>query len=225
MLDLILFGVLPYVSIILFLGVSIRRYRREPYTYSSLSSQFLESKKLFWGSVPFHIGIMTLLFGHLVGFLFPGAVASWNSSPTRLFVLETTAMVAAVLAIVGLINLIYRRTVTSRLRVNTTLVDVLVYVALLFSIVTGLWVALELRWGSGWYVHVAVPYLRSIFVLQPDIQRIAELPLVAQLHIIAAWLLLALFSFSRLVHILVAPVPYLWRPVQVVIWNRARRSI
>ena len=64
MLDVILFAAFPYVAVVLFVGVSMQRYRREPFTFSSLSSQFLESRRLFWGSVPFHIGILVLFFGH-----------------------------------------------------------------------------------------------------------------------------------------------------------------
>lgn len=222
MLDVVLFGVFPYVALVLFLGVSITRYRKEPFTFSSLSSQFLESKKLFWGSVPFHIGIILLFFGHLTGLLFPSSVMLWNALPIRLFILEATAFGAAILCILGLTLLIVRRASNSRLRANTTVGDILVYVALLFSIITGLWVALGLRWGSAWYTQVAVPYLWSILTFQPDVARMAELPLAVQLHVIAAFFLFSLFSFTRLVHILVAPVPYLWRPVQLVIWNRAR---
>jgi len=224
MLDQVLFGVMPYLSVMLFAGVSIMRYRKEPFTFSSLSSQFLESKRLFWGSVPFHIGIIILFFGHLIGFMFPRGVTLWNAVPVRLFILETTAFAAGLLCIVGLVGLVYRRLTSDRLRVMTSTGDILVYIALGFSIVTGLWVALELRWGSAWYAHTAVPYLKSLFVLQPDVARVAELPLVAQLHIIAAFVLFGLFSFTRLVHVLVAPIPYLWRPVQLVIWNRHRRT-
>ena len=72
--------------------MSIQRYRRDPFTFSSLSSQFLETKELFWGSVPFHLGILTLFFGHLVGFLFPRGMTLWNGVPIRLFLLESTAL-------------------------------------------------------------------------------------------------------------------------------------
>jgi len=222
MLDVILFGGLPYVVMVLLIGVSVMRYRKEPFTFSSLSSQFLESKRLFWGSVPFHLGIITLFFGHLIGFLIPRQVWLWNQVPLRLFVLETTAFAAALLAIIGLVGLVLRRISSPRLRATTSVGDIVTYVALLCSIITGLWVALGLRWGSAWYGHTAVPYIRSVFMLQPEIQRVAELPLPARLHILAAWLLFGVFSFTRLVHALVAPVPYLWRPTQLVIWNRNR---
>lgn len=224
MLDVLAFAALPYVAVVLFLVVSIQRYRRDPFTFSSLSSQFLESRQLFWGSVPFHVGILTLFFGHLTGFLFPREVVLWNGVPARLFVLETTAFAAAVLTLVGLVGLIVRRFNTPRLRVNTSWVDIFVYVILGFQIVTGLWIALYLRWGSAWYTQTIVPYLWSLVKFQPDIQRVTELALAAKLHVVGAFLLFASFSFTRLVHVLVAPVPYLWRPLQLVIWNRLRKA-
>ena len=222
MLDVLLFAALPYVAMVLFFGVSIRRYRNDPFTFSSLSSQFLESRRLFWGSVPFHVGILTLFFGHLLGFLFPRELTLWNRLPVRLFVFEASGLIAGLLALVGLVGLLLRRASASRLRVNTSRTDLLVYALLLFQIATGLWVALGLRWGSAWYTQAVVPYLRSIFLFQPDVQRMAELPLAVRLHVAGAFVLFAAFSFTRLVHALVAPVPYLWRPLQVVIWNRRR---
>jgi nitrate reductase gamma subunit len=221
-LDVLLFAALPYVAMVLFLGVSIQRYRRDPFTFSSLSSQFLESRTLFWGSVPFHVGVLTLFFGHLLGFLLPRQLTLWNLIPVRLFVFEVTALIAALLTLIGLVGLIVRRIQTPRLRVNTSTWDVVVYVLLLFQIVTGLWVAITLRWGSAWYTQTLVPYLWSIFTFQPEIKRVVELPLVARLHVVGAFVLFAAFSFTRLVHALVAPVPYLWRPLQLVIWNRQR---
>ncbi len=224
MLDLFLFAALPYIAIVLFVGVSIQRYRHHPFSFSSLSSQFLETKRLFWGSVPFHLGIVTLFFGHLCGFLFPRHVMIWNRMPMRLFFLETTAMIAALLCLVGLFGLIYRRATSDRLRANTSPTDLFVYAILIFQVGTGLWVALTLRWGSSWYVQTAAPYIWSIFKFDPQIQYVAALPLAAKLHITGAWVLFAAFSFTRLVHVLVTPVPYLWRPLQLVIWNRNRHA-
>lgn len=222
MFDTLMFGALPYVAISLFLIISIQRYRRQPFTFSSLSSQFLETRRLFWGSVPFHVGIIVLFFGHLIGFMFPRQVMLWNSVPVRLFILEATGLAAAILCLVGLVGLITRRASSSRLRVNTSVADIVVYVLLLFQIVTGMWVALGYRWGSAWYTQVAVPYLRSVFLFDPQVELVAGLKLAAKLHIIGAWALIGAFSFTRLVHALVAPVPYLWRPLQLVIWNRSR---
>jgi nitrate reductase gamma subunit len=67
-----------------------------------------------------------------------------------------------------------------------------------------------------------VPYIKSVFLLQPDITTLAPAPLVVKLHVLGAILFMAMLSFSRLVHFLVWPLHYLWRPPQVVIWNRGR---
>ncbi|MFO0758304.1 MAG: respiratory nitrate reductase subunit gamma [Byssovorax sp.] len=222
MTDLLLFGAFPYLALALTLVVSIQRYRRDGFTVTSLSSEFLESRWLFWGSVPFHLGILVLFLGHLVGFLIPREVMVWNSSPLRLLILESTALTAGILTLTGLAILVVRRARDARLRAVTSPVDLMVYVILLFQIVTGLWIALGLRWGSAWYTQALVPYLRSIFTLRPDIKVMADLPLIVRLHVLGAFTLFSTFSATRLVHMLVAPIPYLWRSVQVVIWNKRR---
>lgn len=222
MTDALLFGAFPYLAFVLMLVISIQRYRHDGFTVTSLSSEFLESRWLFWGSVPLHLGILLLFFGHLIGFLIPAQVIAFNSSPLRLLVLETTALSAGILALSGLLILVWRRSRDARLRAVTSKVDVVVYVMLLFQIVTGLWIALGYRWGSAWYTHVVVPYLHSVVLFRPDIASMADLPLVARLHVLGAFALVTIFSFTRLVHMLVAPLPYMWRRVQVVMWHRPR---
>ena len=157
MLDTLLFGALPYVAIVLFLVVSIQRYRRNPFSFSSLSSQFLETRRLFWGSVPFHVGILAVFLGHLTGFLFPRGLVLWNRLPVRLLVFEVTGLAFALLTLVGLAGLLARRAASPRLRVNTSGADLLVLAMLLFQVLTGLDIALRLRWGSTWYAEALVP--------------------------------------------------------------------
>jgi nitrate reductase gamma subunit len=225
MRDILLFGAFPYVSVSLLLVVSIWRYRANSYGISSLSSQFLESRKLFWGSVPFHLGIVFLFFGHLLGFLFPRQMILWNGSPIRLLIIETTSLVAALLFLVALGSLMVRRLSSRRLRPVTTPLDWVIYFLLLFQVVTGVWIALFHRWGSAWYVTVAVPYLRSLFTFAPNVALIAGVKSWwIKAHILGAFTLIGVFPFSRLMHVLVAPIPYVWRRPQIVVWNRARRS-
>mgnify|MGYP001603751420 CR=1 FL=1 len=225
MIDNIVFGAFPYVVAVLFLFATIQRYRARGFTVSSLSSQFLESRVLFWGSLPLHIGIGLLALGHLIGFLIPREVMAWNASPLRLVILEVTALAAGLLTLVGVVLLVLRRLTNTRLTAVTSKADALLYGVILFQIVTGLWVALVHRWGSSWYAQVAAPYLKSIFLLEPNVKLIAELPLMVKLHVAGAWTLFAIFPFTRLMHVVVAPFPYLWRQVQVVIWNRDRRKL
>ncbi len=217
-LDQVLFIVLPYLSFALFLLISIRRYLRETFTFSSLSSQFLENKQHFWGLVPFHYGMITILSGHLIGFLLPREVLWWNSIPLRLYVLELTAFIAAILTLTGLINIIVRRLSIIKMKMVTSFADWILFGIFILQILTGLYTAIFHSWGSSWFTVTAVPYLFSLFLLSPDISFVTAMPWMVKIHIISAYLMIAFFPFTRLVHALVVPNPYLWRKPQVVRW-------
>lgn len=219
------FVALPYVAVIIFFIGTIYRYRATKFKYSSISSQFLETRRLYWGSVPFHYGIIFLFFGHLTAFLVPGYVLLWNQQPLRLAILEITAFVAGVLTFLGLINLFYRRLTNPRIKKVTNYADIVLEILLLTEIFLGLWVAYGYRWGSSWFAVVLSPYLKSVFEFSPNTEAIVMLPVVVQLHIIFAFLILLLIPFTRLVHLLVFPLSYLWRPFQKVIWNWDRKKV
>lgn len=219
-----LFVALPYLALIVFIGGSIYRYRAKGFKFSSLSSQFLERNALFWGSVPFHIGLGLLFFGHLIAFLIPEGVIAWNGDPLRLLILEVTAFIFGIGVLWGIIHLIIRRTNHPRLKMVTNRMDLLIELLILLQTVTGLWTAFAFRWGSSWFAAVLTPYLRSIFTFSPDPEAVLAMPLMVQLHIIGAFLIVLLIPFSRLIHFLVAPIHYLWRPYQVVYWNWNRKK-
>src|SRR5690606_16058937 len=153
------FVVLPYLALLSLLLGSIYRYRWSGFQVSSLSSQFLESKQLYFGSRPFHWGLIFLFFGHLTAFLVPRSVLAWNRVPVRLHILEVTAFAFGLMVLVGLILLVLRRIKTKRLHVVTTWMDIFVYSLLLVQVVTGLWTAYFFRWGSSWFAMVLTPYL------------------------------------------------------------------
>lgn len=219
-LDQLLFGVLPYVVFFTFILVTVQRYRSRSFTYSSLSSQFLENQQHFWGLVPFHYGILTVLTGHVVAFLVPREILVWNSHPLRLYILEITGLVFGLLTLVGLGAAMVRRLTVSKVQRVTTSRDWILYVMLLVQIASGVGVALSHPWGSSWFAATATPYLWSIARLNPEIGAIAAMPFLVKLHIVNAYLVIGFFPFTRLVHVLVVPNPYLWRRPQVVRWYR-----
>lgn len=219
-LDELLFAVLPYVAVVTLVLVTIQRYRAQKFTYSSLSSQFLENRHHFWGLVPFHYGILVIIGGHIVAFLVPRQILLWNSHPLRLFILEVAALIFALLTLVGLLAGLVRRFTNAKIRIVTSPSDWIIYALLLIQIVSGIYTAVLYPWGSSWYAASAVPYLWSLVKLNPDISYIAAMPHMVKLHIINAFIIVGFFPFSRLVHILVIPNPYLWRKPQVVRWYR-----
>lgn len=223
-LDQVLFIVLPYVSFVLFLLVSIRRYMRETFTFSSLSSQFLENQQHFWGLVPFHYGIIVVITGHVIGFLIPREVLAWNSHPLRLYVLELTAFIFGLLTMIGLLSIITRRVTVSKIKMVTSTADWVLFGMFVVQAFTGLYTAVFHSWGSSWYAATAVPYLWSIVTLSPDIASITAMPWMVKIHIVGAYTMIGFFPFTRLVHALVVPNPYLWRKPQVVRWYGIRKQ-
>lgn len=224
-LDSLLFIALPYVTLFIFLIGSIFRYKYFKFKYSSLSSEFLEQRKLFWGSVPFHLGIVLLFIGHIIVVFFPKAVLMWNSVPIRLIILELGAFILGISCLFGLIILIIRRFTNPRIIVVSNKMDIFIELLLLAQIILGVWIAYDYRWGSSWFASVLSPYLVSIFTFQPDIQAISQMSWVIKLHVIGAFIIVMFIPFSRLVHFLVPPISYTWRPYQKVIWYWGRKRV
>ena len=224
-LDQFLFVALPYLAFAVFFIGTIHRYRHQSFTYSSLSSQLLENRQHFWGMVPFHYGILVVLAGHVVAFVIPRAVLAWNGRPLRLYILEVSALICGMLAFVGLVMAVLRRIRYRKIRVVTTVPDWILFGMLLFQIFSGIYVAIFVGWGSSWFAAAATPYLRSLLSFNPQIGYLAEMPWMVKSHMINAFLLIAFFPFTRLVHILVVPNMYLWRRPQVVRWNWPRHKI
>lgn len=225
-MDYLLYVVFPYTCLAIFIIGSIYRYINKPFSVSSLSSEFLEKKKLFLGSQLFHWGLVILFFGHLIAFLFPDSVIGWYRQPVRLLILETSAFVFGLSAFFGLILLIHRRLTNRRVQIVTTKMDFVVFIILLVQIISGLVLAYTNRWGSAWFSAFLTTYLRSIFVFNPQIDAIASVnSLSLKIHVISAFSLIGFIPFTRFMHFLVYPFDYIWRSYQQVTWNWNRKSI
>ncbi len=224
-LNAFLFVGFPYAAILVFIIGLALRYRNRGFTISSLSSQFLEGRKLFWGIVPFHVGLLVILTGHLLAFLVPSAILAWNGDPVRLIILEVSAFIFGLSVLAGLISLIWRRFTDVRVKIVTTPMDVAIELLLLAQIILGCWVALGYRWGASWFAADLTPYLWSLFTLTPETEAVYALPWVIKLHIFGAFLLIFMVPFTRLAHIFVAPLHYITRPYQQVMWHWDRKAI
>ena len=220
----VLFVTFPYLAIVVAILGGVHRYRHDRFSYSTLSSQLLENRSLFWGSVPWHYGIVIVLLAHLLGFLMPGMWARITSAPTALYTIEIVGFAFGLAALVGLCVLFVRRLTQQRIIAVTSPMDWALLTVLLVQVALGVWVSLVYRWGADWYVDTAVPWLVSLVSLNPQTQYVSSLPLAVRLHMLNGFLVIALFPFSRLVHLIMFPFWYLWRPYQLVIRNRAVRT-
>jgi len=220
-MDTILFGAFPYVVAAVTTLGAVRRFGQFRDTVTTSSSQLLEGRLQFWGSVSWHYAILLILVAHLAAIFFPGAVEGLLSSPGRLLAIEVTGFGLGLTALWGLVVLGIRRL---SLRGRSTWLDWAVTVLLVLQVATGVCVAADARWGLAWFVYTASPWLASLVRLSPRVDLMANLPWLVKVHALNALVLVALVPYTRLAHIFVAPVEYLWRIPQVVIWRRSRST-
>ena len=222
MTDILLFVVFPYVALAIGIVGTIYRYLTNQYSFTSLSSQFLENDLQFWGSTLWHYGILPTTIIHIAGFAIPKVMAAAHGTPELLYVSELAGKILGIMALVGAGILLYRRLTSSKIRAITTPVDWVILSLLFAQVFFGLILAFVYRWGAAWFIYTATPWMNSLAFFQPAPQFVTALPLAHKVHFLTGFLLFALMPFSRLVHIVTVPVSYLWRNFQLVIWTRRR---
>jgi nitrate reductase gamma subunit len=217
-LDIFLWIVIPYVAITIFILGHIWRYRRDQFGWTSRSNQLLERRLLKWGSPLFHYGALAAIGGHVLGILIPAsATAAVGIDEHGYHLISAIAgTIAGAAALIGLLILIYRRAHVRRVAVTTSYVDLLVYTLLLVVIGLGLFATVfhnAAGAGNGYnYRETVAVWFRGIFAFRDNAQLMASVPLVYQLHVLLAWAILALWPFSRLVHVWSIPFQYIGRP-------------
>ncbi|MEO0294422.1 MAG: respiratory nitrate reductase subunit gamma [candidate division WOR-3 bacterium] len=220
--DLIFFAIFPYISLFIAIIFSLYRYFSDRFSFSSLSSQFLESKKLFYGSIGWHYGIIIILFFHLLALLFPDLLRIFLKGTLNLYFFEITGLGIAIFTFFSLFILFLRRILDSRIISVSSFFDYLLIFLLLIQVLTGIYIAIFKRWGALWSLDTVVPYLLSLLKFKPDISYIKNFPFLVKLHFFNAFLLIFIFPFTRLIHIFTFPVRFVIRPYQLVVWNRRR---
>jgi nitrate reductase gamma subunit len=217
--DILLWVVLPYLSIAVLVLGTIYRHRYDKFGWTTRSSQLYESDILRWGSPLFHVGILLVLGGHIGGLLVP---KSWTEAvgigdDAYHAMSAGLGTVAGSLLVLGMAILIARRRLVGPVFTATTRNDKAMYLLLAVVILLGMWVTVRVNTiGAGHdYRESVAPWLRSLFRLNPDPDLMAGVPLSLQLHVVAAWVLFAVWPFTRLIHAFSAPVGYLTRPYVV----------
>ncbi len=226
-----LFGTFPYIALAIGILGSIARYERDPFTWKSSSSQMLRRKQLIVGSVLFHVGVLVIFFGHLVGLLTPiwifDAIGISHGAKQTLAVVA--GGIAGVMALVGGVLLFHRRWTDPRIAKNSSFWDNAILMMLIGQLVLGLGtIFVSLGHLDGHEMVKFMSWAQGIFTLDgAAASHVADVALVFKLHLVLGLLIIAVFPFTRLVHILsgfAAPVRYLFGRTgyQVV---RSRRKV
>ncbi len=220
-----LFQVYPYVCFTVFLVGCLIRFDQNQYSWKSDSSQLLRAGLLRWGSNLFHLGVLFLFFGHMVGLFTPHAVYGvFMSAATKQMLAVTAGGIAGAVCFVGLTMLLYRRLFDDRIRHTSHASDIAILAILWVQLVIGLiTLPYSMQHTDGSVMLILADWAQRIVTLRPvDATALAALPWPYLTHVVLGMTIFLVFPFSRLVHVWsgFATIGFLFRPHQVV---RSRR--
>lgn len=221
-----LFGTLPYIALTILLVGSVARYERDPFTWKSKSSQLLRRKQLVWGSVLFHVGVLIIFFGHLFGLLLPiefyDALGVGHSFKQLLAAVG--GGLAGVMALIGGLLLAHRRLVDPRVRATSSFADTAILLILIAQLLLGIaTVPVSLGHLDGHEMAKLMAWANGIVTFDGEAAGyIVHVNPIFKAHILLGLAIFILFPFTRLVHMLSAPVRYLWRPGYQIVRTRKR---
>ncbi|MBT8418272.1 MAG: respiratory nitrate reductase subunit gamma, partial [Silicimonas sp.] len=218
-IDFILFGVLPYVALTVLLVGSIARYERDPFTWKSSSSQLLRRKQLYWGSILFHVGIITVFFGHLIGLFTPVWVLDALSVPYGLkqWMAVLIGGPAGIVALVGATMLLHRRLFDARIRVTSSYPDIIILALIWLQLLVGLLTITQtLQHMDGAEMVRFMNWSQSVVTWNLNAwTTVVDVHWLYKFHIFLGLIITILFPFTRLVHMIsgfAAPFRFLLRP-------------
>ncbi|MFV0292622.1 MAG: respiratory nitrate reductase subunit gamma [Paracoccus sp. (in: a-proteobacteria)] len=219
-----LFGVYPYIAITVMILGSIVRYERDPFTWKSSSSQMLRKRQFVIGSVLFHVGVLTILGGHFAGLLTPVFIFEMLgiSHSAKQILAMTVGGIAGVMAMIGGLILLHRRLVDPRIRANSTVADTGILILLMAQLTLGLMtIFVSMQHLDGEEMLKLMHWAQGIVYLGPDpAANLVGVHWLFKLHILLGLTIFLLFPFTRLVHMVSAPVRYLWRPGYQIVRSR-----
>ena len=217
--NLFAFQIYPYIALAVLLIGSWARYDRAMYTWRTGSSQMLSSRGMRIGSNLFHLGILAILGGHLVGLLTPHWLYEhFITAPQKQLLAVVAGGIFGVVCLVGLVILLVRRLFNPRVRATGTTGDTMVLVLLLLQLLLGLYtIVASSHHMDGSVMMLLGEWAQHIVTFRGGAADfVTDVSWIYKVHMILGMTLILIAPFTRLVHIWSIPVSYLWRPYQVV---------
>ena len=215
------FGIYPYIAIVTCLVGCWIRFDREPYTWKASSSQMLSSSKDFRiASVLFHVGVIFVLMGHFVGLLMPESIYHvFISTENKQLLAMISGGVFGLICLVGLVMLLKRRLTDPRVRATSSTSDIFILVLLLVQLILGLLtIVASASHMDGSVMVLLATWAQSIVTFQvaQASEAMVTVGLIYKLHVFVGLTMILVFPFTRLVHMISAPIWYLGRRYQIV---------
>jgi nitrate reductase gamma subunit len=218
------FGIYPYIAITVFFLGSLLRYDRDQYTWKASSSQMLSKKDMRLGSNLFHIGIIMLFFGHLMGLLTPHwAYHFMLSAGTKQLLAMTAGGIFGIICLIGMILLIRRRMLDARIKATSQASDLPILLILFVQLVIGLLtIPFSAQHMDGSSMLALASWAQHLVTFQGDAASfVAGEAFIFKVHLVLGLTIFLIFPFTRLVHVWSVPIQYLTRSGYQIVRKRS----
>lgn len=225
--DIFLWAVCPYISLTFLIGGTIVRRVKMARTWTSKSSEFLEKKQERVATPLFHMALLFVFFGHLGGFLIPKSVTDSFGLSEHMYHVVAFGMggLAGTALVVGLFMLLRRRFGgNKRMRANTSTSDKVMYVLLTLTILSGFIATISNADGAFVYRETLMPWIRRIFLLQPDPSLMVNTPVPYKIHMMCWMVFFAVIPFTRIVHMFSGVTTLFKYPGRAAVIYRRRKA-
>lgn len=212
MFNQFLWVIIPYLCIAIFFLGHLARFKFDKFSWTAKSSEFIEKKQLKWGSLMFHLGIIPVAMGHIVGLLIP---ASWLTAvgvSDHLYHIGAVYIgsVFGIITLIGMLLLTARRITKKNIRRLSSASDIIVNFLLLAIVFMGCYATLvtNATIPSFDYRETISVWFRQLFIFSPDADLMLQVPLAFKMHILLGFIIMAFWPFTRLVHVWSVPLTY-----------------
>lgn len=209
------FGVYPYICLVVFAVGCILRFDHGQYSWHAGSSQLLRRKQLVFGSVLFHVGILVIFLGHFGGLLTPiwvfDVIGISHGAKQLLAIIAGGA--AGLMCLVGMVLLIHRRLFDPRIRRHSSFGDTSILLFLFAQLMLGMsTIFVSLQHLDGHEMVKFMEWAQRIITFRGGAASfVADVHPIFKAHLFLGLTIILVFPFTRLVHMLSAPIWYLNR--------------
>jgi nitrate reductase gamma subunit len=133
---------------------------------------------------------------HLLLLAAPQAVLRWNADVRRLIGLEAVGAVAGCACVAASLLALWRH-LFSETSDDASIARTLNLSVASLMMVSGVAIAMAYRWASSWSVVTLTPYVLSLSSTQPRVDLVASTPFLVRLHVLGAFVSIALLPFAN----------------------------
>lgn len=215
MLNQFIWIIYPYLCLAIFVIGHIARYKYDQFSWTAKSSEMIEKRRLKWGSLLFHLGVIPVFFGHVVGLLIPSNWLEAVGVDNHIYHIGAVYIgsIFGIMTLIGMLLLTLRRLTIKNVRCLSSFSDIFVNIVLLIILLMGCYSTLvtnAVQPDFDYRQTIAI-WFRHLFMFSPNANLTVNVPWSFKLHILLGFTVFACWPFTRLVHVWSVPLSYMNR--------------